>query len=90
MFFNTCAMLELLRGSIVYYTILYYTDTILYYTIHILYYTLSHALKNTANQRPGLPMYILGYAMGNTCMQRVVFHSTFPSLLVHNSLLGYI
>ena len=43
----------------------------------ILYYILSHALKNTANQRPGLPLHILRYATGN--MQRVVFHSTFNS-----------
>ena len=50
------------------------------------YYILSHALKNTANQRPGLPLHILRYATGN--MQRVVFHSTFPSLLARNSLLG--
>ena len=42
-------------------------------------------LKNTANQRPGLPLYILRYATGN--MQRVVFHSTFPSFLARNSLL---
>ena len=47
---------------------------------------LSHALKNTANQRPGLPLHILRYVTGN--MQRVVFHSTFPSLLARNSLLG--
>ena len=26
---------------------------------------LSHALKNTANQRPGLPLYILRYATGS-------------------------
>ena len=42
------------------------------------YLHLSHALKNIANQRPGLPLHILRYAMGN--MQRAVFHSTFPSL----------
>ena len=50
--------------------------------------TLSHTLKNTANQRPGFPLHILRYATGN--MQRVVFHSTFPSLLARNSLLGSI
>ena len=42
--------------------------------------------KKTANQRPGLPLHILRYATGN--MQRVVFHSTFPSFLARNSLLG--
>ena len=47
---------------------------------------LSHAMKNTANQRQGLPLHILQYAMGN--MQWVVFHFTFLSLLVHNSFLG--
>ena len=51
----------------------------------IIFY-LSHALKNTANQRPGLPLHILQCATGN--MQRVVLHSTFPSLLARNSLLG--
>ena len=50
------------------------------------YRYLFHALKNTANQRPGLPLHILRYVTGN--MQRVVFHSTFPSLLARNSLLG--
>ena len=50
------------------------------------YELLSHALKNTANQRPGLPLHILRYATGN--IQRVVFYSTFPSLLARNSLLG--
>ena len=72
-----------------YYIILYCIT--LYYIIFyyiILYYSLSHALKNTANQRPGLPLQILLYATGN--MQWVVFHSTFPSLLVCNSLLGSI
>ena len=29
------------------------------------YCTLSHALKNTANQRPGLPLHILRYATGS-------------------------
>ena len=52
------------------------------------YLKLSHALKNTANQRPGLPLHILRYVTGN--MQRVVFHSSFPSLLARNSLLGSI
>ena len=33
-----------------------------------------------------MPLHILRYATGN--MQRVVFHSTIPSLLVRNSLLG--
>ena len=55
---------------------------------NILYCVLFHALKNTANQRPGLPLHILWYAMGS--MQRVVFHSTFPALLARNSLLGSI
>ena len=42
---------------------------------------LSYALKNTANQSPGLPLHILQYASIN--LQRVVFdHSTFPSLLM--------
>ena len=54
----------------------------------MLYCILSHALKNTANQRPGLPLHILRYAAGNT--QRVVFHSSFPLLLARNSLLGSI
>ena len=54
----------------------------------IAYCILSHALKNTANQSPGLPLRILRYATGN--MQRVVFHSTFPSFLTRNSLLGSI
>ena len=49
---------------------------------------LSHALKNTANQKRGLPLHILQYATGDTCMQWVVFHSTFLSLLARNSLLG--
>ena len=57
--------------------------TVLYCVI--MYCVLSHALKNTVNQRPGLPLHILRYATGN--MQRVVFHSTFPSLLARNSLL---
>ena len=52
----------------------------------ILYYTLSHALKNTVSQRPGLPMHILRYSTSN--MQRVVFHSTFASLLARNSSAG--
>ena len=39
-----------------YYIILYYI---------ILYYILSHALKNTANQWPGLPLHILRYAAGS-------------------------
>ena len=52
------------------------------------YISLSHALKNTTNQRPGLLLHILRYAMGN--MQRVVFHSTFPSFLARNSLLVFI
>ena len=52
--------------TILFYTVLYYT--MLYYTI--LYYTLSHALKNTANQRPGLPLHILRYATSN--MQRKI------------------
>ena len=30
----------------------------------VLYCILSHALKNTANQRPGLPLHILRYAPG--------------------------
>ena len=30
-----------------------------------IYIFLSHALKNTANQRPGLPLHILQYAMGS-------------------------
>ena len=54
----------------------------------MLYCILSHALKNTANQRPGLPFHILRYATGN--IQRVVFHSTFPSFLARNSLLWFI
>ena len=62
---------------------------VLYRTYRIKSYCiLSHALKNTANQRPGLPLHILRYATGN--MQRVVFHSTFPSLLARKSLLGSI
>ena len=52
------------------------------------YIYISHALKNRANQRPGLPLHILQYATRN--MQRVVFHSTFPSSLARNSLLGSI
>ena len=52
------------------------------------YYELSHTLKYTANHRPGLPLHILRYATGN--MQRLVFHSTFPSFLARNSLLGSI
>ena len=54
----------------------------------VLYCILSHVLKNTANQRPGLPLHILRYATGN--MQRVVVHSPFPSLLARNSLPGSI
>ena len=50
-----------------------------YYHEAVLYIYLSHALKNTANQRPGLPLHILLYAMGN--MQWVVFYFTLPSLL---------
>ena len=41
---------------------------ILYCTVlccAVLYCTLSHALKNTANQRPGLPLHILRYATGS-------------------------
>ena len=34
---------------------------VLYY---IVYYILSHTLKNTANQRPGLPLHNLWYATG--------------------------
>ena len=45
---------------------------------NILYCVLFHALKNTANQRPGLPLHILWYAMGS--MQRVVFHLYFPGI----------
>ena len=45
--------------------------------------TLSHALKNTANQSQDYRCIFCG-------MQRVVFHSTFPSLLERNSLLGSI
>ena len=52
------------------------------------YIYLSRALKNRADQRPGLPLYILRYATGN--IQRVVFYSTFPSFLARNSLLGSI
>ena len=92
--YYTILYYTILYYTILYYTILYYTIlyyTILYYTIlyyTILYYTLSHALKNTANQWPGLPLHILRYATGN--MQRVVFHSTSPSFLARNSLLGSI
>ena len=53
-----------------------------------LYYILSHALKNTAKQRPGVPLHILRCTTGN--MQPVVFHSTFPSLLARKSLPGSI
>ena len=59
----------------------------LHICMHVYMY-LSHALKNKANRRPGLPLHILRYVTGN--MQRVVFHSTFPSLLARNSLLGSI
>ena len=39
-------------------------------------YTVMHAKENTANQKPGKPLHILQYTMGNK--QRVVFHITFP------------
>ena len=52
----------------------------------VLYCVLSRVYKNTANQRPGLLLHILRYATG--IMQRIMFHSTFPSLLARNSLLG--
>ena len=35
----------------------------------VLYSTLSHALKNTANQRPGLPLYILRHATDNISLK---------------------
>ena len=34
------------------------------YECMYVYMYLSHALKNTANQRPGLPLHILRYATG--------------------------
>ena len=79
-----CSELYFTVVSVLYFTVLY--CSVLYCSV--LYYFLSHALKNTANQRPGLPLHILRYATGN--MQRVVFHSTFPSFLARNSLLGSI
>ena len=39
---------------------------VLYLCTTILYCTLSHALKNTANQRPGFSLHILRYATGST------------------------
>ena len=45
------------------------------------YYILSHALKNTANQRPGFTDYCCIFCG----MQWVMFHSTFPSLRACNS-----
>ena len=56
---------------------------VLYRYRTILYFIPS--MKNTANQRPGIPLYILRYVTGN--MQRVVFHSTLPSFLARNNLL---
>ena len=44
-------------------------------------YFLSHTVKNTANQKPGEPLNTLRYSMGS--IQRVVFHSAFPSCLAH-------
>ena len=73
------------RSSIFMYIVLSYN---FYLYIILKYYILSHALKNTANQRLGLPLHILRYTTGN--MQRLVFHSTLPSLLARNSLLGSI
>ena len=73
---NACILLYF----IVYCTVLYCTVLyciVLYYIV--LYCVFSHTLKNTANQRPGLPLHILRYATDN--IQRVVFLSTFPSLL---------
>ena len=51
----------ILYSVVLYCTVLYYA--ILYHTIP--YYTLSHALKDIANQRPGLPLHILRYATGS-------------------------
>ena len=45
----------------------------------IRYLFLFHALKNTANQRPGLPLHILRYATGN--MQRVLFLSRYFTVI---------
>ena len=44
-----------------------------------LYYILSHALKNTANQRPGKLFLILRHRTGS--IQQVVFLPAFPPLL---------
>ena len=73
-----------------YYVITVYCTIELYCVLHcvVLCCILSHTLKNTANQRPGLPLHILRYATGN--MQWVVLHSTIPSLLARSSLLGSI
>ena len=49
-----------------YHIISYYI--ILYYIMScyvLFYYIISHSLKNTANQRPGLPLHILRYATGS-------------------------
>ena len=52
-------------------------NNVLYRTV--LYCTLSHALKNTANQRPGLPLHILRYA--TSTMQRVICNGWYSTLL---------
>ena len=50
----------------------------------VLYCILSHALKNTASQRPGLPLHTLRYATGN--MQRVICNGQYSTLLSRHSL----
>ena len=55
-----CAVIYCLCCTLLYCAVLYCTVL----CCAVLYCTLSHALKNTANQRPGLPLHILRYATG--------------------------
>ena len=74
-----------LYSTLLYYTILYYT--ILYYTNYAILYFIP-CLEKYSQSEARITLHILRYATGN--MQRVVFHSTFPSFLPRNSLLGSI
>ena len=50
---------------------------VMYITLLCIYMYLSHALKITANQRPGLPLHILRYATG---MRAIVYWGPFENL----------
>ena len=59
-----------LNGTALHWTALYYSypvlhGTVLYCTVlYSVYFTLSHAIKNTANQRARKPLHILQYVIG--------------------------